>query len=245
MKKKYVVAVITCTFLLVSGICYSCAYDDSEASTLHVTKVQEDAENSEQQSKRDQKSEELKLDKIDLQSQGSKEEKSNINANQTSNDDINSGSVEAVIYVHICGAVVNPGVYLTDSQARLCDLIQLSGGLKKEAAGDYINQAQQVIDGQRIYIPTIDEVAELSAQELITGDESSIEGTSDTSKLVNINTASAEELMELPGIGQAKSDSIIAYRASKGNFQSIEDLMSIPGIKEGLFNQISSYICVK
>ena len=69
--------------------------------------------------------------------------------------------------------------------------------------------------------------------------------TSNTTSFVNINTANAEELMDLPGIGQAKANSIISYRTTKGKFKSIEDLMNIPGIKEGLFNQISANIIVK
>jgi competence protein ComEA len=135
----------------------------------------------------------------------------------------------------------------------------LSGGFTKEAAGDYINQAQPVYDGQRIYIPTQDEVKELPVAEYVAGQALSVEqstltntgdtnntGSKDTSStLVNINTANAEELMNLPGIGQAKANSIIDYRTTKGDFKTIEDLMSISGIKEGLFNQISSYIIAK
>jgi competence protein ComEA len=64
-------------------------------------------------------------------------------------------------------------------------------------------------------------------------------------KLININLAGKEELMNLPGIGEAKAASIIEYRSANGHFQTIEELMKIPGIKEGLFNKVSSYITVK
>ena len=62
--------------------------------------------------------------------------------------------------------------------------------------------------------------------------------------LVNINTATAEQLQTLPGIGQAKANAIVAYRENNGNFSSIEDLRKVPGIKEGVFGQVQSLICV-
>ncbi len=62
--------------------------------------------------------------------------------------------------------------------------------------------------------------------------------------MININTASREELMTLPGIGDAKADSIISYRNENGRFNSIEDIMKISGIKEGAFEKIKSYITV-
>ena len=61
---------------------------------------------------------------------------------------------------------------------------------------------------------------------------------------VNINTATAEQLQTLPGIGQAKANAIVAYRENNGNFSSIEDLRKVPGIKEGVFGQVQSLICV-
>ena len=65
------------------------------------------------------------------------------------------------------------------------------------------------------------------------------------SQLVNINTASAEELMTLPGIGKTRAAAIIEYRQQKGNFEKIEDIMNVKGIKTGIFSKINSLICVK
>ncbi len=149
-----------------------------------------------------------------------------------------------MIYVHLCGAVMNPGVYEVSESSRVFDVIEQAGGLSQEAAGDYINQAQQVKDGQRIYIPTKDEVEGMSPVVELSTDDQNPSSTTDK-KLININLADAKELMELPGVGEAKAASIIEYRNANGSFQTIEELMKIPGIKEGLFNKVSSYITVK
>lgn len=149
---------------------------------------------------------------------------------------------KAYIYVHICGAVENPGVYKLEAGSRIIDFIQASGGLTLDGDGNYINQAEAAEDGQRIYVPTKAELEALAIDNYITGNEvaSETEGES----VVNINKASEKELMELPGIGEAKAKSIIKYRDTNGKFSKVEDLMNIRGIKEGLFNQISSRISV-
>lgn len=64
-------------------------------------------------------------------------------------------------------------------------------------------------------------------------------------KLININTAGIEELMQLPGIGETRAGAIIEYRQQIGNFEKIEDIMNVKGIKTGIFSKINSLICVK
>ena len=147
-------------------------------------------------------------------------------------------------YIHLCGAVRKPAVYRVGAGARLVDVIALAEGLTEAAAGDYINQAMLVADGQRIYIPTKDELKGLSPEEFIVG-EVAIKEEETKQRLVNINRAGAGELMELPGIGEAKAESIIAYRNANGAFTALEELMQVPGIKEGLFGQIVAYITVE
>jgi competence protein ComEA len=148
---------------------------------------------------------------------------------------------EILIYVHLCGAIVNPGVYQVKSGTRLIDLIDEAGGLIPEAAGDYMNQAMVVEDGQRIYIPTKEELKEHNAAQYMMDGYNSI--TSDIR--VNINTADETTLMSLPGIGKAKAKSIVEYRNKNGSFKTTEDLMKIPGIKEGLFAKIEDLVTVK
>jgi len=254
MKKKYAIVGITCSFLLISGVCYSCAYNKSDTSALLVTSLTDGEENTKAQSKERLVSDGLESKELNVKEQNSIEMNSLLDSDVTEKTDIsNNNSNNTDVYVHICGAVAKPGVYQAAQGTRLFDMIELAGGLIKEAAGDYINQAQTVTDGQRIYIPTEDEVKDISVAEYTAGeyledtqrDTVNKDISGQTTDLININTANAEELMNLPGIGQAKADSIIDYRVSQGKFKTIEDLMSIPGIKEGLFGKISSYIIAK
>lgn len=142
------------------------------------------------------------------------------------------------VYVYICGAVCTPGVYGLEKGARVFEVIQKAGGLTEKAAADAVNQARSVQDGERIYIPTEEEIQSSGAG--VAG--TIIEGTEN--KKVNINTAGMEELMTLTGIGEAKAQSIIEYREEKGGFGSIEELMEIEGIKEGVFNKIKEDIMI-
>jgi competence protein ComEA len=141
---------------------------------------------------------------------------------------------DTFIYVYICGEVQSPGVYQVEEGARLYQVVEMAGGILETASKNYLNLAECVTDGQKIVVPTIEE-----AQQLETFEEESSSG------LVNINIANEETLTTLPGIGTSKAKSIIAYRESKGNFQSIEGLMEIEGIKEGVFSKIKDMITVK
>jgi competence protein ComEA len=139
---------------------------------------------------------------------------------------------DSEIMVYVCGEVKNPGVYQFHKDDRIVSAIEAAGGLTKKAALESINQAQKMEDGQQIYIPSKEEQQEMSTE---------AEGTS-ASKLISINQATKEELMTLPGIGEAKAESIISYRQEHGSFQQIEDLMKISGIKEGIYNKIKEFI---
>lgn len=99
-----------------------------------------------------------------------------------------------------------------------------------------VNQARVVVDGEQIYVPSLDEVKGAGVVSEVT------ERTDDGK--ININTAEKEELMTLTGVGEAKAQSIIAYREEHGGFQSIEELMQIEGIKEGVFNKIKEDITI-
>lgn len=144
------------------------------------------------------------------------------------------------IYIHVCGEVVVPGVYEVEEGSRVCDIIEVAGGITEYAASDYINLAQIVTDGEKIVVPSLNEVEGFPESE--TG-KSQVAGTGKT--FVNINTASLEELMTLSGIGKSKAESIISYRETNGSFTKIEDIMNISGIKEAAFEKIKKDIDIR
>ena len=150
------------------------------------------------------------------------------------------------IYVYVCGAVAAPGVYAMQEGNRVCDLFQMAGGLTPDAAGDYWNQARLLVDGEMIYVPTQEEAEERTTEEWVTAGGSKVTEDTDNqeNKKVNINTASMEELMTLPGIGESKALAIMAYRKEHGGFSSIEELKEISGIKDGVFSKIEDYIVI-
>ena len=140
------------------------------------------------------------------------------------------------IYVHICGAVVNSGVYELEKGARVYEGIKKAGGLLENAAEDSMNQAAELMDGERLYIPTVSEMEQ--------GIEvAEIESAEDNR--VNINTATKEELMTLPGIGESKAQSVIQYREEHGEFKEVEELTNIPGIKRGVYEKIKELVRIR
>lgn len=148
-----------------------------------------------------------------------------------------AGSMTCV--VHICGAVRLPGVYTLEAGSRIYQAIEAAGGFTEDAGEDYLNQADPVSDGMKIYVPTLEEIEETRWQQ-ISGQAVSDEGKG----LVNINTADEELLCTLSGVGSSRAKSIIAYREKHGSFQKIEDIMNVEGIKDGLFQKIKDSITV-
>ena len=139
--------------------------------------------------------------------------------------------------VYVCGEVITPGLYYLDADSRVGDAIELAGGMSENANEAGINLADHIEDGAKIYIPSLEDDTASS----VTSQDS---GGTDDNGLVNINTASKEELTTLPGIGEARAESIIAYREESGPFSSIEDIMSVSGIKDAAFDKIKDLICV-
>ncbi len=136
-----------------------------------------------------------------------------------------------MIYVQVSGAVVNPGVYELPPGSRVFAAIDAAGGLSDSADDSNINLATQLEDGQKIHVLTSEELLQEQAAQKEIEDG-----------LININTASANELMTLSGIGQAKAEQIIAYRNEHGSFSSIDDIKNVSGIGDGIFKRINSQI---
>lgn len=166
------------------------------------------------------------------------------------------------IYVHICGAVVNPGVYALAADSRIYEGIEAAGGFCENACEDYVNLAKPLQDGQRLVIPTQEEVesgeesdayhrrwmtedteAEDTGMEL-----QAVEAGQDISAgadgLININQASESELSSISGIGAGKAAAIVKYRQEIGGFTSIEEIMEVSGIGQGIFEKIKDKITV-
>ncbi len=154
-----------------------------------------------------------------------------------------------IVSVYICGCVASPGVYTLSASCRITDAIQAAGGITDQADAQVLNLALLLTDGMRIYVPSIDETqgmdraAGTDAAGSSPGGESFQSGTAASGR-VNINTASKDELMTLPGIGENKAESILDYRKTQGAFSSIEDIMNISGIKQGVFEKIKDRITV-
>lgn len=149
------------------------------------------------------------------------------------------------VYVYVCGAVRQEGVYRLPEGSRINDALILAGGLTEDAASGVLNLAESVQDGQKLYFPTKDE---MENQQGVPVDGTYTDGqanNSEQSQKIDINTADKEQLMTLSGIGEAKAESIILYRAEHGNFAQIEDITNVDGIGESLFQKIKEYIYVK
>ena len=150
------------------------------------------------------------------------------------------------VVVHVDGAVAAPGVYELAEDARVNDAVAAAGGLLSEADTSTINLAAPVSDGAKVHIPTSEE---LSAGAQGASGESGNAGApagsaSAAPTLVNINTATSEELQGLSGVGEATAAAIIEDRQANGPFSSPEDLMRVSGIGEKKFAKIKAHICV-
>ncbi len=177
---------------------------------------------------------------------GEQAEDENISApeNNTPEDRRDVGNSEkSGIYVYICGEVINPGVYELSGDSRIYEAVDAAGGFTENAARECVNLASKVSDGMQITIYNREEAASLQADSASVGGNAGKSGTSG-SGLVNLNTATKEELMTLKGIGESKAEDIIRYREKSGGFKKIEDIMKISGIKENGFQKIKDSITV-
>ena len=153
----------------------------------------------------------------------------------------NQGSITA----EISGEVINPGVYKMENGSRVDDLMTLSGGLSanadREWTNKYLNRAAKITDGQKVYIPSVNQQSSITSANN-SGVDQTVSSTfsSDSNSIININTASLKELDSLPGIGQIYGQSIIEHRP----YSTIEELVSKGSIKQSLLEKIKDKISV-
>lgn len=178
------------------------------------------------------------------------EEENNIDTTNV-DDQEEKKIIEENIIVHISGEVVNNGIIEIEKNARIADVIDKAGGTTKEADLSKVNLAYKVSDGQKIYIPNINERENKNLEgtkQYITdeaGDNIIIEGKTTKDVKININTATQTELETLSGVGPSTALKIINYRKENGEFKKIEDLKNVPGIGDAKFDSIKENICIK
>ena len=283
----YTVTLILCGTLFLTGLT-GCKSREAQflIEGLQEAKAEVDAESSEektsgQKSKKD--TDEKKADTEDRQNDGGnsaefrkKQAESDgsdagngtgsDSGKHTSDADIDNGSEavsdkemqQAMIYVDVCGAVANPGVFQLAAGSRVFQAIEAAGGYLPEAVQNCVNRAGVLTDGQQLYILTQEEMgrqgldpAEMSGASdgqmnvsAGTGQNTGMTAQVQQDNRININTADEAQLTTLTGIGATRAQAIIAYREENGPFAAIEDIMNVQGIKEGTFAKIKDEIVV-
>lgn len=283
----YTVTLILCGTLFLTGLT-GCKSREAQflIEGLQEAKAEVDAESSEektsgQKSKKD--TDEKKADTEDRRNDGGNsaefrkkqaESDSSDAGNGTGSDsgkhtsdaDIDNGSEavsdkemqQAMIYVDVCGAVANPGVFQLAAGSRVFQAIEAAGGYLPEAALTCVNRAGVLTDGQQLYILTQEEMERqgLDPAEMAGASDGQMNGSAGTGQntgmtaqvqqdnRININTADEAQLTTLTGIGATRAQAIISYREENGPFAAIEDIMNVQGIKEGTFAKIKDEIVV-
>lgn len=164
-----------------------------------------------------------------------------------------------MIRVHVAGAVARPGVYSLSSDARVIDAARLAGGTTAELDPDAVNLAAPVADGARVFLPRRGRAVPAVAPSAGSGPGSvgpasvgpaSVVGAGATSTgapssgPVSVNTASADELDGLPGIGPALAQRIVEFRTAHGGFRSVDQLLDVPGIGDAKLASLRSKVRV-
>jgi competence protein ComEA len=133
------------------------------------------------------------------------------------------------LVVHVAGAVARPGLYRLPDGSRIDDAIAEAGGAKPRAALDLVNLAAPVADGQQVVVPLRGSTAAAGAADPSTG--------APVGK-VHLNSATLEQLDELPGVGPVTAQQILAYRDANGAFRSVDELDAVPGIGPATLEQL-------
>lgn len=148
---------------------------------------------------------------------------------------------DTTITVYVSGEVNSPGLVELPSDSRIADAIKACGDFTPLADKAKINLAQKLTDGMQIQVSSKTPV--INSNEQVNDTNSNSPNNNSSSNLININTATKEDLDTLPGIGPATAQKIIDYRQEHGNFSSIEDIKNVKGIGEAKFNKMQDKIC--
>lgn len=153
------------------------------------------------------------------------------------------------IMIHIFGCVREEGIVILNEGDRIIDAIEAAGGESEDADLNKINLAYVLKDGERLYIPSKSDNENTEYISSNSGDNIIVEGAGnmnneEKTSIININTATKEELMSLTGIGESTANKIISYREENGKFNKIEDIKNVPGIGDAKFEAIKDDIKV-
>lgn len=157
-------------------------------------------------------------------------------AGETAADSAAPENASGEVVVHVAGAVSSPGVYTLPADSRVDDAVRAAGATA-DADLSQLNLAQKLADGQKITVP----VAGATPAPV---DNAAPSDSSQSGALININTATQEELETLPSIGEVRAQAIIAYREEHGGFRTTDELMEVSGIGEKIFADIAPHITV-
>lgn len=147
------------------------------------------------------------------------------------------------ITVFISGEVKNPGVVAIDAEKRLSDAVNELGGTTENADLNKVNLAVKLKDESHYIIPKIGDNLESHNKETF---ENNIENDlNNKNNLININTASIQELDALPGVGEATANKIVNYREEKGKFNSIEEIKNVNGIGDKKYEELKTLISIE
>lgn len=166
----------------------------------------------------------------------------------TVNDTPTVTEESAAVYVHVFGAVLEPGLYVLTDKARVVDAVAAAGGFAEGADQSAVNLARTVSDGEQIYVPVVGEAPEGGAS---VGGADGAGGAAGGAGAgapgdgrVNLNTATEADLDTLPRIGPAMAQRILEWRDTNGRFTSVEDLLAVPGIGDKMLEALRELVTV-
>lgn len=188
-------------------------------------------------------------------------------AQRNHSSDINAiyAGVGNKVVVQVSGAVQKPGLYTFNESGRIDDAIKEAGGLTRNADSSRLNLAESLVDGEKIRVPTLDDSSDtpvVTLPTLRTGVQPLVGQSKPTARSiaskkapgtwskkppppatgVSLNTATADQLTALPGVGASTAQKIIAFRTQIGGFRSIEQIMDVKGIGPAKFAKMRPYL---
>ena len=214
MDRKLLIALLA---VLIFAACGS-LYDAYSESSVEVNLAQKDGND---------------LISVDDETKEKSAEKPKEKVEVTEGENASNGAYQTVVYIE--GAIAKPGLVYTNNNARMGEVVEAAGGFLANADIKNLNLADKVTDGQKITIPF------KADDNILIANASNDENKSD---LININTATSEELQKLPRVGPATAKSIIEYREKNGGFKNIDEIKNVPRIGEKTFEKFKDKIKV-